>query len=185
MNFKTINDIGDIAGKKIIVRVDFNVPVLSGGIIGDDFRIQKVLPTIKELRHKGAKVILMSHFEGLGGTLLPVVNYLHLYFPVLFIKDIFSDSAREVVNEMKNGDVVLFENLRQWEGEKGNDREFSKHLASFGDVYMNEAFASSHRSHASIVGIPEYLPHYAGISFAREVEELSHALSPKHPFLLY
>lgn len=180
---KTIADLQNARGKKVMVRVDFNVPV-EDGIIIDDFRIRSTMPTIEKLRAQGARVILISHVEVKDtDSLKTVYQYLQTYFKAVFVEDIFSDGAREAVEAMQDGDVVLFENLRKWKGEKTNDKKFAQHLASFAEVYVNEAFSVSHREHASIVGVPKYIPGYAGELFSREIENLREALSPERPFL--
>ena len=180
---KKLSGVKKLKGKVVLVRVDFNVPV-ENGIILDDFRIKKTLPTIEKLRSLGAKVILISHFEGRGDTSLNnILLYLNTFFSVTFVEDIFSKDARQIVDEMKDSDVVLFENLRKWKGEKENDKSFAKHLASFADIYVNEAFSASHREHASIVGIPKNLPSYAGDLFSEELGALKKVLSPQRPFL--
>ncbi len=174
-----------LKGKRVLVRVDFNVE-LENGVVKSEFRLKRTIPTIRELTLSGAKVILMAHIdEKEGGTLEPIARYLVKEFPRLFfVKDIFSTEARDVSIRMNDGDVILFENLRVWDGEKANDESFAKHLASFGDIYVNEAFSVSHREHASIVGLPKLLPSFIGPAFAREIEHLSQAFNPHKPFLL-
>lgn len=180
---KKLSGVKKLKGKIVLVRVDFNVPV-KDGIILDDFRIKRTLPTIDKLRSKGAKVILISHFEEpIDNSLKNILLYLNTFFPVTFVEDIFSKEAHRVVGEMSDSDVVLFENLRKWKGEKENDKSFAKHLASFADIYVNEAFSVSHREHASIVGIPKNIPSYAGDLFVKERESLKDVLSPQKPFL--
>jgi len=180
---KTLADLADVKGKKVLVRVDFNVPV-EDGVIHDDFRIRSTIPTIEKLRERGARIILVSHFEGKdGNSLKPIWRYLQTYFKTEFVEDIFSDDAKQKVEGMGNSDVVLFENIRTWKEEKENDTKFAEHLAHFADVYVNEAFSASHREHASIVGVPKYLDSYAGDLFVKEVENLKVAFSPKKPFL--
>ena len=180
---KTLADLADVKGKKVLVRVDFNVPV-EGGVIHDDFRIRSTIPTIEKLRERGARIILVSHFEGKdGNSLKPIWRYLQTYFKTEFVEDIFSDDAKQKVEGMGNSDVVLFENIRTWKEEKENDKKFAQHLASFADVYVNEAFSASHREHASIVGVPQYIDSYAGDLFSQEIQSLRGALSPAKPFL--
>lgn len=179
-----------LQNKKVLVRVDFNVQVFEGKIL-DDLRIRKTLPTISFLRNNGAKIILMSHIESKDGTgLKPVCEYINERYGeecgiVSFIKDIQSDAAIQIVSNMKEGDVVLLENLRTNDGEKKNEAEFSKLVASFGDMYVNDAFAVSHREHASVVGVPKLFEgkKYAGIQLMKEISNLSNALSPRHPFI--
>lgn len=177
-----VKDIGDINSKTVFVRADFNVPV-SNGVITDDFRIQKTLGVIRFLKEKGARIVLASHFEGEGGSLAPVAKALEQYFPIAFVKNYYPQKPEEIETALSDGNVVLLENLRTYKEEKENSEEFAKHLASFADLYVNEAFASSHRAHASVVGIPKFLPAYAGFVFGEEVTELSKALHPEHPFV--
>ncbi|MBU0611903.1 phosphoglycerate kinase [Patescibacteria group bacterium] len=160
---KSIKNLKNIKGKTALVRVDFNVPIKNGKI-EDDFRIKKALPTIKFLQKKGVKVILISHIGKDGKqSLKPVVNYLKK-----FIKK----------------DIVLFENIRRQEGETKNSSEFAKKLSKLGEIYVNDAFSVSHRNHASIVGLPKYLPSYAGFQLEEEVKNLSKITkNKKHPFL--
>ena len=173
MQFKTLKDIIDVKGKKVLVRVDFNVPIENGKVV-DPYRIEKSLPTINFLREKGARLILISHLDEKSGTTLrPVAKYLEAEFPVIFSED-FSD---------KEGDVVLFENLRNSKGEEANDVAFAKELAGLADIYVNDAFSVSHRPHASIVGVPEFLPSYAGLQMEAEIKNLTDMFNPPHPFL--
>jgi phosphoglycerate kinase len=178
---RTLDDLGDVKGKIIFVRVDFNVPIVNGAV-GDDFRIQKSFETIDKLQNLGAHIILASHIEGGTGTLEPVFEYLKNKYKIVFVKDYFSGTPPELKEALDQGNIVLLENLRKYGGEKENDEEFGKHLASFANYYVNEAFSSSHRSHASIVSVPKYIPGYAGIVFESEINGLSKALHPEHPF---
>ncbi|MEK7647032.1 MAG: phosphoglycerate kinase [Patescibacteria group bacterium] len=186
---KFIFDLSDalIKDKKILVRVDFNVPC-QGGKITDDFRIIKTLPLIRRLTRKGAKVILMSHLEGEDGipSFAKIAGYLRKkYLPRLrFVPDVAGKDAQKQVNLMRGGDVLLLENLRKDRREKNNGRVFSKKLSGLADIYVNEAFSVSHREHASVVGVPRLLPSYAGPLFLEEVRRLSKALTPPHPFVL-
>lgn len=175
----------ELKGKRILLRVDFNVEIKDNSV-ASDFRLRRTIPTIRELSLAGAKVILLAHIDDKeGGTLEPVARYLVKDFPRLyFVRDINSPEAVDVTVRMNEGDVVLFENLRKWPGEKANDSEFAKHLASFGDVYIDEAFSVAHRPHASIVGIPKLLPSFLGPVFTEEVKHLSGAFKPERPFLL-
>jgi phosphoglycerate kinase len=189
---KTIQDIKVLQGVRALVRVDFNVPVQNGAV-ADDFRIRKFLPTLAYLREKGAKVILISHIEaspadaaklapGEEPSLVPVADYLKKSGLLKeFVKNY--RAAAGVIDVMANGDCILLENLRQNAGEKKNDPKFAAELASLGDIYINDAFAVSHRVHASIVAITELLPSYAGLLLESEVVHLSKAFHPKRPFL--
>ncbi|MES3005704.1 MAG: phosphoglycerate kinase [Patescibacteria group bacterium] len=186
MNIKSIKEMGDIKGKKVIVRFDFNVPIQDGKVV-DDLRIKKSLQTLSFLRNAGAKTIIISHIEAKDGstiTLEPVADYLKILAPLNFVKDFLNkDIASVAVDAMNNGDVVLFENLRLSKGEKKNDLDFSAYLASFGDMYVNDAFSVSHREHASVVGVPKLLPHYAGFNLIEEIENLNSVANPERPFL--
>jgi len=179
-----ITDRKDLRGKRVLLRLDLNVP-LEEGEVRDTYRIDQSLPTIDFLRNEGARTVIFSHI-GKGkpeDTLFPVAKYLNQKFPVTFLdKFILAENIR-MVQAMQGGDVVLLENLRQEKGEEANDPEFARMLASLGDIYVNDAFAVSHRAHASVVGIPKFTPAYAGMLFADEVRRLSAALAPEHPFL--
>jgi phosphoglycerate kinase len=169
-------------GTKVLLRADFNVPIIKNRVV-DVFRIVKTLPTILFLKKKGAKIIIISHAGDDGSqTLLPIAKILQRYLKVKFIKNIIGESVLLEIERMKNGEVLLLENLRVDSGEKNNDRLFSKILSSYGDIYINDAFPVSHRAHASIVGIPKFLPSYAGLQLEKEARELSKVLKPKHPF---
>lgn len=176
---KNIRDIQDISHKRVFLRLDLNVPV-TDGIVSDDFRIKKSFETIDFLRDAGAHIIVGSHFEGEGGSLRPVFEYLQKRYPeIVFVSEFFPETPEG----LSSSTFVLLENLRKYDGEKANDPEFARHLASFADVYVNEAFPSSHRAHASIVGIPKFIPGFAGFKFEEEIKNLSRAFNPEHPFL--
>ena len=182
---KTLKDIEYLSGVKVLVRVDFNVPI-KNGVVAEDFRVRAALPTIEYLIGKGAKVILMSHLEAADGanpSLAPVADALKkLGKEVMFIKDF--NRAHDVINDqLKGGACALLENLRFFDGEKKNDPKFAKELASLGDLYVNDAFSVCHREHASVIGVPKYLPSYAGLQLEKEVANLSRAFHPTHPFL--
>ncbi len=181
---KSIKEAKDIRGKRVLVRVDFNVPIIKGKV-RDDFRIKKALPTIEYLKNKGAKIILIAH-AGLDGaqSLAPIAQALLKHTPVTFIKtSVFENQTKDVLDMQKNGTIILLENIRREKGEKENADSFARGIARFGDMYVNDAFSVSHRTHASIVGIPKHLPSYAGLQLMDEVKHLSLAFSPKHPFL--
>lgn len=182
---KTLKDIEVFEGVRVLVRVDFNVPI-KNGVVVDDFRIRSAFPTIDFLRDKGAKVILIGHLEAnlpSENTFKPVAEHMNkLGKKVIFVSNPRNASAI-IENEMKNGDCILLENLRHDEGEKKNDPAFAKALASLADIYVNDAFSVSHRPHASVVGVPALMPSYAGFQLEKEVSNLSKAFSPAHPFL--
>jgi len=182
---KTIKDIENLKGKRVMVRVDFNVPIVDGKIV-DDFRIKAALPTIEYLKKKGAIVILIAHIGDDGVKSLKTVSVrLKKFVPNLnFIESaLFSDETKKILNNLKSGDVVLLENIRREPGEKTNSPSFARGLSRFGDIYVNDAFSVSHRVHATIVGITKHLPSYAGFQMLDEVNHLSKAFEPKHPFL--
>lgn len=180
---RNIKQIKNLKGKRVLVRVDFNLPI-SNGKVEDDFRIEKALPTIQYLKKKGAKVIVITHLGKGGDTLDLVAKTLHKHIAVKFVPRVLGNLVERAVAEMQNGDVILLENLRNDPGEKNCDKTFAETLASYGDVYVNEAFPVSHRGDASIVMLPKLLPAYAGLQMEAEVKNLSKALKPKHPFLL-
>lgn len=188
-----------IQGKRVLVRVDFNV-AMEKGKVAEDFRIKKVLPTIKYLIKNKAKVILLSHlgrpdekkndFNGNQSknlSLEPIAEYLGkiLKKKVSFVPDCIGEKTREAVSKMKFGEVILFENLRFYPEEEKNDSWFAQKLSENGDYYVNDAFAVSHRNHASVVAITKFLPSCAGFLLAKEVEVLTRAYThPKKPFCI-
>lgn len=188
---QVITEATELKGKRVIVRCDFNVPVSEEGNVLDDLRIKKTIPTVEFLRQVGAKIILISHIEGkaakLGGgvdTLEPVAKYINSTYTsqfgqVAFVKDLTGFDVQSV----NDSDVVLLENLRTDSGEKKNDIDFAKKLASLADVYVNDAFAVSHRSHASVVALPSLLPHFAGVQLMEEIKNLSKVFNPERPFI--
>lgn len=171
----------DLRGKRVLLRVGFDVPVSDGAVV-NDFRIREALPTIEYLTEHGARVVILSHIgRDKEETLQPVHIALSKYMRVAWCSSLLGEEAQNAVASLKDGEAVLLENLRRHEGESGNDVAFAESLAKMGDLYVNEAFSVAHRSHASIVGIPKFLPSYAGIGFAKEVEELSKAFTPTSP----
>ncbi len=189
---KKIVDQIDVAGKRVFVRVDFNVP-LDGKTITDDNRVRAALPTIKHLVEQGAKVILASHLGRPKGefddafSLAPVAECLAglLGKDVKMAPDSVGSEVEALVGEMSDGDVVLLENLRFHAGEKGNDPEFCKQLAALADAYVNDAFGTAHRAHASTAGVTEFLsPCAAGFLIKKELDFLGNAVEdPKRPFV--
>lgn len=187
--FRTIDDL-DVRGKRVLVRVDFNVPAKDGAVT-DATRIERALPTIEELSKKGAKVILLSHFGRPKGrdpkeSLKPVARKLEqlLGGSVDFADDCIGDDAAKVAKKMIGGDIAVFENTRFHPGEEKNDPEFVKALAANGDLYVNDAFSAAHRAHASTEGLAHILPAAAGRAMERELNYLSAALSnPQRPLI--
>lgn len=190
-DIKTIDSL-DAAGKKVLVRVDFNVPV-KDGVVTDDTRIRAALPTIEKLVADGARVILMSHLGRPSGTgyeeafsLRPAALRLSelLGKPVVFATDTVGEDAQAKAAALRDGDVLLLENLRFDKREKKNDLAFCEQLAALADVYVNDAFGTAHRAHASTAGVAALLPAYAGYLMTREVSTLSGMLDePKRPFV--
>lgn len=184
---KYLRDIKELEGVKVLVRLDLNVPV-QNGVVVDDFRVRKILPTLSYLREKKARVILMSHIESAAGvkgdkpSLAPVAAHLEK----LGVKCVFVSNYKNISSELQkisSDTVLLLENLRFFEGEKKNDAKFAQELASLADIYVNEAFAVSHRDHASVSAITKYIPSYAGFLFEQEIKHLSSAFDPIRPFL--
>jgi 3-phosphoglycerate kinase len=191
MNKKTVRDI-DLAGKKVLVRVDFNVPLNDKKEITDDTRIVAAMPTIQYLREQNAKIILCSHLGRPDGvfnpkySLAPVAAKLERLMDckVIFAKDVIGESAQAAVQNVREGEVVLLENLRFHKEETANDPGFAKKLASFADVYVNDAFGAAHRAHASTAGVADYIPAVAGFLIEKELKALGGALdNPTRPFL--
>ncbi|HBG76724.1 phosphoglycerate kinase [Eubacteriales bacterium mix99] len=192
MNKKTLEDV-PVSGKKVLVRVDFNVPLDKEHNITDDTRIRAALPTIRYLLDHNAKVILMSHLGRPKGTgfepdfsMAPVAKRLSelLGMEVHAAEDVIGDSAKSLTGNIQEGEVVLLENLRFHKEEKKNDPGFAKELAGFGEVYINDAFGTAHRAHASTEGVAHYLPAAAGYLMKKELDILGAALdNPEHPFV--
>ena len=187
-NLKTINDIQDLTGKKVVVRADLNVPT-EGTTITDNSRIERFAPTAKLLSDKGAKVIILTHFGRPKGKSEEFSNKIlvdnlskAIGKPVEFVDDTIGDKVSEKINLMNDGDIILLENVRFYKEEEANDNAFAQKLASLGELYINDAFSTSHRAHASTEGITKYLPSYAGLLMEEEVNALTSALEdPTHP----
>jgi len=183
INLPTLTDQDDVAGKTFLVRGALNAPVQDGKVV-EDIRLQSMLPTINWLTSRGGRVILIGHLSGSDtDSFQPIASYLRQHIQLEFVTNYIDGAARSAVNSMSDGDVMLFENLRHHEGEKANDPEFSRMLAGYADAYINDAFPAAHREHASIVGIPQHLPSFAGNQFQAEVANLSKALDPQRPFV--
>lgn len=187
---KTVKDI-DVRGKRVLVRVDFNVPLQEGSVV-DDTRVRAALPTLRYLVDSGARVIVMSHLGRPKGepdprySLRPVRRVLQRLIGrnVVFVDDVVGPDAVEAVGRMVDGEILMLENVRFHPGEKANDPEFARALASLADVYVNDAFGAAHRAHASTEGVAHYLPAVAGMLLTREVETLSDMLTdPERPFV--
>ncbi len=190
MNKKTVKDV-DFQGKRVLVRVDFNVP-LKDGVITDDTRIKAALPTINYLIEQGGKVILVSHLGRPKGQvkeefrLNPVADRLSelLGKEVIKVNDCIGEEPQKAIAKMQPGDVLLLENVRFYAEETKNDPQFAKQLAELADVYVNDAFGTAHRAHASTAGVAQYLPAVAGFLMEKELEMLGKALeNPQRPFV--
>ena len=191
MNKKTVKDI-DVKGKKVLVRCDFNVPYNEERVITDNRRIVAALPTIKYLLENNCKVILCSHLGRPKGEVKPefsldiVAKELSklLGQEVKLAKDVVGESAQELVSNMKEGEVVLLENVRFEAGEEKNDPELSKKLASFAEIFVNDAFGTAHRAHSSTAGVADYLPAVSGFLIEKELNFMGDALeNPARPFV--
>jgi phosphoglycerate kinase len=190
MAFRTL-DQADLKDKRVLVRVDFNVPIHDGAI-SDDTRLRAALPTIAKLREGGAKVILLAHFDRPKGKRVPSMSLKPIAAPlaaligapVAFADDCVGPDAEAAVAALNGGDVLLLENVRFHAGEEANDAEFAKALAANGDLYVNDAFSAAHRAHASTEALAHLLPAYAGEAMRRELEALDLALGkPERPVL--
>jgi phosphoglycerate kinase len=189
MPFKTLDDLGDIAGKRALVRVDLNVP-MSDGRITDDTRLQALVPTVLELADKGAKVLLLSHFGRPKGakhsemSLSMVIETLGkvLGREVMFVPEIAGPVVAQSVGILGNGDIAVLENSRFFPGEESNDMELAKAIAENGDFFVNDAFSAAHRAHVTTEALAHVLPAYAGRSMEAELKALEAALgNPQHP----
>lgn len=191
-HFKSLSDL-ECCGKRVLVRVDFNTP-LKEGVVSDDTRIRAALPTLQALLDQGARLIVMSHLgrpEGTGFeeaySMRPVAQRLVELLDehtVHFVSDIAGEAAQDMVKTLKNGELMLIENLRFDKREKKNDPQFAAELASLAEIYVNDAFGVSHRAHASVATIADYLPAYAGLLMEKELKNLSvFTTEPPRPFV--
>ena len=190
MAFRTLDDL-DVKGKRVLVRADLNVPV-AGGKVTDDTRIVRQAPTIKELSEKGAKVIILSHFDRPKGKVVPSMSLKVLVEPlenaldhkVAFADDCVGPKAQAAVAALKDGDILLLENTRFHKGEEDNDPALARELAALGDIFVNDAFSAAHRAHASTAGVARLLPNAAGRSMQAELTHLEKALgNPERPLM--
>lgn len=188
---KSVEDI-DVSEKKVLLRCDFNVPFDKNGNISNTKRIDESLKTIRYLLQKNAKIIIVSHLGRPKGmkkseySLKPVVKYLSqvLNRKITFVTDDIRENVPQILNNLRDGDIAVLENIRFYKEEELNDEIFSKKLASLADVYVNDAFGTVHRAHASTQGVTKYLPSVCGFLIKREIDVLGQLLSvPKHPFV--
>ena len=189
MVFRTLDDLGDIKGKRALVRVDLNVPMADGRVT-DETRMRALLPTVLELADKGAKVLLLAHFgrpKGAKHSEMSVSMVLDALQEVvgreiMFVPEVTGDVVAQSVGILADGDIALLENTRFWAGEEKNDPELARAVAANGDFYVNDAFSAAHRAHMSTEGLAHILPAYAGRSMEAELKALEAALgSPEHP----
>ena len=189
MAFRTLDDLGDIKGKRVFVRVDLNVPMADGRVT-DETRLRALLPTVSELADKGAKVLLLAHFGRPKGakhsemSVSMVLDALQAVLgrEVMFVPEIAGDIVAQSIGILADGDIALLENTRFWPGEEQNDPELARAVAANGDLYVNDAFSAAHRAHMSTEGLAHILPAYAGRSMEAELKALEAALgSPEHP----
>lgn len=190
-NKKTVRDI-PVRGKRVLVRVDFNVPLTKDGNIADGTRIRSAMPTINYLLAHGARVILMSHLGRPKGqpkpefTMRPVAERLEktLDAKVTFATDCIGPETEKLAMEMKDGEVLVLENLRYYKGETDNDPEFARALAKLGEIYVDDAFGTVHRAHASMAGVPKYMPAVSGLLLEKELAFMGKMLTmPVRPFV--
>jgi phosphoglycerate kinase len=190
-SFRTLDDAGDLAGKRVLLRLDLNVP-MKDGVVTDATRIERVADSIRELSKAGAKVAILAHFDRPKGKRVPAMSLEPVApavadatgLPVRFVEDCVGEHAEAIVAGLGEGAVALLENTRFHAGEEANDPAFAQALARVGDIYVNDAFSAAHRAHASTEGIAHLLPAYAGRTMQAELEALEAALgSPKHPVL--
>ncbi len=173
----------DLKGKYVLLRLDLNVPVVEGQV-SNAYRIERAIPTIDYLREHEAKIIIIAHTESEGNmSLLPVAQYLNGFYKVDFCQTYFNAIAIDMLAKLEDKGILLFENLRMNAEEKENNAEFSKKLSQMAEIYVDDAFGAMHRKHASIVGVPEFLPHYGGLLVKDEIENISKVFNPEHPFL--
>lgn len=191
MRFKTLDDLGELAGQRALLRVDFNVPI-EGGAVSDATRLDSALPTIKALQAKGARVVLLAHFDRPKGRRVPAMSLApiapalarRLGAPVAFAPECIGPEAEQAIEALAPGGVLLLENTRFHAGEETNDPAFVAALARLGDLYVNDAFSAAHRAHASTEGLARVLPAYAGRAMERELAHLELALGrPARPVL--
>jgi phosphoglycerate kinase len=189
MAFRTLDDLGEIKGQRVFVRVDLNVPMADGRVT-DETRLRALLPTVSELADKGAKVLLLAHFGRPKGakhsemSVSMVLDALQevLGREVMFVPEIAGDIVAQSIGILADGDIALLENTRFWPGEEQNDPELARAVAANGDLYVNDAFSAAHRAHMSTEGLAHILPAYAGRSMEAELKALESALgSPEHP----
>jgi phosphoglycerate kinase len=188
MNYLSQQNPSDFSEKRVVYRVDFNVPVENGLVSeAETFRIHSIFRTLEFLKKAGAKIILISHLGQKGESLQSVADYISKNLPewdVTFVPHIVGIDVDQAIENLKEGECVLLENVRTDTREEENNTEFTKILAGYGDIYVEDAFGVMHRSHSSLVGIPRLLPSYAGFLLESEIKNLNQALKPESPSVL-
>lgn len=178
---QSIRSLTQLSGVRVLLRTSLNVPTDAGAVL-NDFRLRKSLESIELVRQQGAKIILASHVSGdTGKSLRPVFEILKRYLPISYVDDVVGERANKAILELKEGQVLLLENLRRNKGEEGNDLTFAKQLASLGDIYISDDFSVMHRKHASVVLVPGILNSYAGCTVLDELAHLERAQKPEEP----
>lgn len=172
----------DLRGKYVLVRAGLDVPLDAHGEVADLFRVKRAVPTLEYLSKSGARTLIISHIgRDPAETNEPVMKALKVHIPVSYVPDLLGAAAHSARESMKDGEILLLENVRRDPRETKNDPSLAKELSTLGDIYVNDAFSAAHRAHASVVGIPQHLPSYAGILFAEEVKQLDKARNPEKP----
>ncbi len=184
MSYKTLNELPDIRGKRVLVRSELNAPV-ENGVVTDSYRIEQAVPTLREIAERGARVIVVAHIgRDPSETLAPVADVLHRLLPTVeFVPSLVGEEVSRAIESLPEGGILLLENLRSEEGETKNDPAFAEALAMLADYYVDDAFGATHRAHASIVGVPARLPAFAGRLLERELVEMAKGLEPETPSL--
>jgi phosphoglycerate kinase len=192
MRLRTLKNV-DLKGKRVLYRVDYNIPLTEDLKVRDDTRIKETLPTIRYMKENGAKIVILTHLGRPKGerrlefSLKPVRDRLSelLNEDVKLVDDIYSKNAKNIVSSIKDGEVLMFENLRFYPGEEKNDESFAEYLSEFGDIYVSDAFAVSHRENTSVFLLPSILPSYAGFLMEKEVNILSKLIeNPERPYII-
>lgn len=178
-------DYSALKGKRVIIRLDWNMPVDDKGAVADTSRAEVTFDFLRKLSFGGVKMVLMTHFADKKESIAPIAVYIREHLPfVTFSPSLAFEELEQATHALKEGDALLIENVRLWQGEEDNLPSLARSFASLGDIYINNAFSVSHRAHASVAGIPQFLLSYFGPLFVRELEHLTQALTPKKPALL-
>lgn len=179
---RSIEELTEIRGKRVLLRASLNVPI-QNGVVSDSYRLDLALKSIRFLSERGARIILISHMSDSAASIEPIAKHLSEKIPVLFVNDIYGSVAQDAVDALKNGEVLLLQNIRNDAGEKSCDTEFAKKLANLADVFVSDDFTVAHRKHAAVTLLPTLLPSYAGFQFLGELNGLTPALTPVGPSL--